>query len=148
MRRALEAPVVRARGAGGFTLLEVMIAMVILGFGLLTMALMQLTAMNGGRAGRHSTQAAVMARDQLETFQRLAWADPQLGATGGWTAPVAVDVTPDGAAGPEQSYALSWRIADTTPSWIKSIDVRVTWNEPNFNGRTLTISSTRYNDPW
>ncbi len=134
--------------ADGFTLLEVMIALAILGFGLLTMALLQLTAMNGGRAGRHATQAAVVARDQMETFQRVAWADASLVATAGWTAPVTVNNVPDGGPGTEQSYAVTWRITNVDPSWIKNVDVRVTWNEPSFPGRTLTISSTRYNDPW
>jgi prepilin-type N-terminal cleavage/methylation domain-containing protein len=146
MRRGLRARALRGRSEG-FTLIEVMIALVILAFGLITMALMQLTAMNGGRAGRHSTQAAVVARDQMELFQHLAWTDAQLNATG-WTAPTTVNSTPQGGVGTEQSYAVSWRITNVDPNWIKNVDVRVSWNEPNFTGRTLTISSTRYNDPW
>ncbi|MCC6642767.1 MAG: prepilin-type N-terminal cleavage/methylation domain-containing protein [Deltaproteobacteria bacterium] len=138
----------RDRRDAGFTLVELMIALAVLGFGLLAMTLMQLTAMSGARAGRHTTQAAVIARDQMETFQRLAWASPQLAATAGWTAPVAVTNVPDGAPGVEQSYALSWRVTNVDASWIKNIDVRVTWNEPSLAGKTLTISGTRYNDPW
>jgi type IV pilus assembly protein PilV len=145
MRRVQSGLDERAR-AQGFTLVEVMIALVILAFGLLAMAAMQLTAMSGGRAGRHSTQAAVMARDQMETFQRLAWAN--VAATGGWTAPVTVNSVPDGGSGTEQGYALSWRITNVDANWIKNVDVRMTWNEPNITGRTLTLSSTRYNDPW
>ena len=134
--------------AGGFTLIEIMIALVILGFGLLAMALMQITAMNGGRAGRHSTQAAVIARDRMEMFQRLSWADAQLAQTGGWTAPITLNNTPTEAATPEQAYQVSWRITDADPNWVKNVDVRVTWSEPNFANRTMTISSLRYNDPW
>lgn len=145
MRRADSGRNARGR-TQGFTLVEVMIALVILAFGLLAMAAMQLTAMSGGRAGRHSTQAAVVARDQMETFQRLAWAT--VAPTGGWTAPITVSSVPDGGPGTEQSYALTWRITNVDANWIKNVDVRVTWNEPNFTGRTLTLSSTRYNDPW
>ena len=104
MQRATMPRALRAR-AEGFTLLEIMIALAILGFGLLAMAAMQITAMSGGRAGRHTTQAAVMARDQMETFQRVAWSSAQLAATAGWSAPITVDNTPDGGAGAEQSYA-------------------------------------------
>jgi len=147
MQRATMSRARRAR-AEGFTLLEIMITLAILGFGLLAMAAMQMTAMSGGRAGRHTTQAGVVARDQMETFQRVAWGSAQLAATAGWTAPVAVNNTPDGGAGAEQSYAVSWRVTNVDPSWLKNVDVRVTWSEPNFAGRTLTISSTRYNDPW
>jgi type IV pilus assembly protein PilV len=147
MQRAENSRALRTR-AEGFTLLEIMITLAILGFGLLAMAAMQITAMSGGRAGRHTTQAGVVARDQMETFQRVAWGSAQLAATAGWTAPVTVNNTPDGGAGAEQSYAVSWRVTNVDPSWIKNVDVRVTWSEPNFAGRTLTISSTRYNDPW
>ncbi len=151
----------RAGGAGssGFTMIEVMIALVILGFGLLTMALMQLQALSGGRAGRHSSQAAVIARDQMETFQQLVWADvpaaidPQLVQTAGWTAPVTVNRQPTGGAGVEQAYAVTWRITDVIPvpagpTWLKNVDIRVTWSEPNFANRTVTISGVRYKDPW
>jgi len=147
MQRATTSRALRARPEG-FTLLEIMIALAILGFGLLAMAAMQITAMSGGRAGRHTSQAAVVARDQMETFQRVKWTSAQLAATVGWSAPITVNNTPDGGAGAEQSYAVSWRITNVDPSWIKNVDVRVTWNERNFAGRTLTISSTRYNDPW
>ncbi len=147
MRRAERACGPQSRSQG-FTMIEVMIALAILGFGLLAMAVMQIQALSGGRAGRHTTQAAVIARDQMETFQRLAWADAQLAQTAGWTAPVAVDNVPDGGGGIEQSYAVTWRITDVDPNWMKNVDIRVTWNEPNFAGRTLTISSMRYNDPW
>ena len=147
MQRAENSRALRTR-AEGFTLLEIMITLAILGFGLLAMAAMQITAMSGGRAGRHTTQAGVVARDQMETFQRVAWGSAQLAATAGWTAPTTVNNTPDGGAGAEQSYAVSWRVTNVDPSWIKNVDVRVTWSEPNFAGRTLTISSTRYNDPW
>ena len=134
--------------AGGFTLVEVAIALAVLGFGLLAMALMQLTAMSGARAGRHTTQAAVIARDQMETFQRVAWASAQLAATAGWTMPVIVTNVPDGGPGIEESYSVSWRVTNVDANWIKNIDVLVTWSEPTMPGKTLTISSTRYNDPW
>ena len=139
----------RSTREAGFTILEIMIAMSILAFGLLSVALMQLQAVNGSRSGRHTTQASVIARDQMETFQRLAWGAAQLAPTAGWSAPVTVDNQPDGGGGgPEQSYSVAWRVTDVDPAWIKNVDVRVTWNEPSFPNRTLTISSTRYNDPW
>ena len=144
----------RARGAGdsGFTLIEVMIAMLILGFGLIVMALMQLQAMSGGRAGRHSSQAAVIARDQMEDFQQFNWTDVAIDArliqTAGWTAPVIVNRQLDGVAGVEQAFSVAWRVTDVEAAWLKNVDVRVTWSEPNFANRTVTISGVRYKDPW
>ncbi|CAG0995059.1 hypothetical protein MYXO_02632 [Myxococcaceae bacterium] len=139
----------QTRRKDAFTMLEVVIAMAILGFGLLAVALMQLQAMNGGRAGRHSTQAAVIARDQMETFQRVPFGSATLAQTVGWSPPITVNAQPDGGAGGvEQAYAVSWRVTDVDANWVKDVDVRVTWDEPSFQGRTLTLSSTRYNDPW
>jgi prepilin-type N-terminal cleavage/methylation domain-containing protein len=139
-------------GNSGFTLIEVMIALVILGFGLLVMALMQLQALSGGRAGRHSSQAAVIARDQMEDFQQFNWTDAAVDArllqTAGWTAPVVVNRQLDGGAGVEQAFNVSWRVTDVEANWLKNVDVRVTWSEPNFANRTVTISGVRYKDPW
>ena len=45
----------------------------------------------------------------------------------------------------EQSYTLSWRIANVVPNWTRAIDVRVTWEEANDSDRSVTLSSIRYN---
>ena len=139
----------RRRSSRGFTLLEVMIALGILAVGLLSVAAAQLYAMRGGSSGRHTSDAAVVAHSQLENFQRIAFADAELAATGGLfvAAPdlaTTVVQTPDGDA-IEMTYTLSWRIADIDAA-RKSIDVRVTWDEPNRPGRQLVLSTVRYDD--
>ena len=48
-------------GNEGFTLIEAMIAMSILAFGLLALAAMQLHAMKGGASGRNTSEAADIA---------------------------------------------------------------------------------------
>lgn len=139
----------RRRSARGFTLLEVMIALGILAVGLLSVAAAQLYAMRGGASGRHSSDAAVVAHSQLENFQRIDFTDAVLTATGGAfvAAPnpsTTVVQTPDGDA-IEMTYTLSWRIADLDAA-RKTIDVRVTWNEPNRPGRQLVLSTVRHDD--
>ena len=47
--------------AQGFTLVEVMITLVILAFGLLTLALVQLQAMRQGSQGRHTGDGMAIA---------------------------------------------------------------------------------------
>jgi type IV pilus assembly protein PilV len=140
----------RARGERAFTLIEVMIALAILATGLLAVAAAQLYAMKGGRQGRHSTDAAEIAQAQLENFQRMSWTDPDLGATGGWqphpTVPALprVVVTEDGAV-VEQTYNIEVRVTNVSTS-LKSIDVRVTWDEPERPGRSYTITTMRHNE--
>ena len=58
----------RGKKEQGFTLLEVMIAMLILGMGLLTLGLAQLSAMRTANKSQAMSQALYMAEQQLDAF--------------------------------------------------------------------------------
>ncbi len=143
----------RAQADSGFTLLEVVVAMGILATGLLALAAMQLHAMRGGKTGRHTTAAAALAYTQLENFQRMTFTDPQLAQTAGWVPVGGVPLTTVVQQNPvnvvEQTYNLQWRITDlnAAPLTLKSIDVRITWAEPNRPNRDVTITTIRHDDP-
>lgn len=144
----------RARRREGMTLIEVMIAMGILSVGLLALLALQIEALESGRTGRHVTDAARIARDRLETFQRLDWGDSALQDTGGWTDPTTVTSTvrmPDGSNAPEETYEVEWRITqDSTDPNLRFIDVRVTWTEgggQNVEQKRFAMSSVRHDDP-
>jgi prepilin-type N-terminal cleavage/methylation domain-containing protein len=128
----------------GFTLLETMIAMAILGGGLLAVAVMQLQAIQLGNRGRHQTQAANVAQRRVELLQGSTWA--ALATTAGWTAPVTVNHTVnDGNIRVDQTYAVSWRISDLVGGITRSIDFKVNWDEPKRPGREYAISAVRFN---
>jgi prepilin-type N-terminal cleavage/methylation domain-containing protein len=133
----------RREAHAGFTLLEVMIALTVFALGMLTVASMNLQAMQGAKGGRDQSQAAAIAHTQMEQLQRLTWT--QVAPTG-WTAPTTRNVTvlgnPDHN---EQSYQLSWRITDVVTDWRRTIDVRVDWDDPDRPGRSVTLSGIRYN---
>ncbi len=145
MRRP-EAP--RARELrGGFTLVEITIALGVFAVGMLALAGMQLHAMRSGSSGRHATQAAAFAQGRMEQLQRLRWTDLATTA-GAFTAPILQGNNVQVLGGPddvEMTYAVDWRIADVEAGWTRSIDVRVSWDEPKRPGRSVVLSSLRYN---
>jgi len=132
----------RSRRAG-FSLIEVMVAMAILGVGLLAIAGAQLHAMQGGRSGRHTSTASLLAQAKMEELQRARWTS--IPAAAWQTTPVNVQVDDGGGAQVEQAYNVSWRITDLVLGQTRALDVRVTWNEPNRPNRIVTYSSVRFN---
>jgi prepilin-type N-terminal cleavage/methylation domain-containing protein len=128
----------------GFSLIEVMVAVTILGIGLLAVTGAQIHALRGGSSGKHSAQAGVVANSQMEILKRSHWDD--LGATP-WTPIQNVDITVNSPTGAhiEQTYELRWRIRDVVVGQTRAIDVRVQWDEPKRPGRNLTYSSVRFN---
>ncbi len=54
---------------GGFTLLEVMIALVVLSFGLLGMALLQTSALRAGQSANYRSQATILAYDLADMIR-------------------------------------------------------------------------------
>ncbi|RMG57707.1 MAG: type IV pilus modification protein PilV [Deltaproteobacteria bacterium] len=54
---------------GGFTLLEVLVALVILAVGLLGLALFQVTAISANKSGNYFAQATFIGQQRLENFR-------------------------------------------------------------------------------
>jgi len=139
----------RNPSTGGFTLIEVMIVVVILTFGLLSLAAMQIQAVRGSDQGRHASNAAAIAENKMEQLQRDPWA--AIAVTGGFIPDPALPVQQnnvqlDGTASiNESSYSVSYQITDLQPTFTRSIDVRVSWTEESGKNRSITLSSVRYN---
>ncbi len=133
------------RTAGGFTLIEVMITIGILTFGLVALAAMQIQAIHGSDRGRHATHAAAIAENKMEQLQQDPWAS--IAVTGGFVADPVVQSTVklDGATIFERTYNVSYQITDLQLTFTRAIDVQVSWTEESGEIRSVTLSSVRYN---
>jgi type IV pilus modification protein PilV len=131
----------------GFTLIEVLVAFTILAVGLLALAAMQLHALSFGRSGRHTSDAALVAYNEMERLQRLPWAHADLNPAGAWVAAPDVNVDVDSAVGvqTEQTYALRRRVTNLIPNRTRSVDVQVQWAEPDRPNRSFTLTSVVVN---
>ena len=153
----------------GFTLLELMITVSLIAVGALGLALAQLQALADGNRARHRTNAATIARDQMEYIQGMGFSEPSLAAmagTGFATPPwlknadlalaageIPLRVDRPGGAMNEIVYTVNYRVAadDGTPPnpALRVVDLEVIWNErgvsnvkPTRTGQpTVAISS-------
>lgn len=144
-----------ARERGGFSLLEVIIAMGVLSFGLLTLALLQMHALTQGAAGRHTGDAAAVGRSYIEQVHRVPWA-VLAGAPAAWQAPAwagappvvnNVVAKPGGGTDTEHSYNVDWRVTPVGASvCLRDVEVRVQWTEENVPaGKQVVLATRRYN---
>jgi type IV pilus assembly protein PilV len=141
-------PIERRRNEG-LTLIELMVALTVLSLGLLGMLTMQTQALRGSAHGKHVSEAARVAEQQMEFLTRQPWAAIPPSA---WSAPRAVN-GPTGGAGPTapQQYAVTWRVQAGPDADLRLLDVQVTWRDPELPvgapGGMYAISSVRHNDP-
>lgn len=73
----------RVTKKSGFTLLEVLIALVIFAVGILGVATMQISSIQGNSHGRQVSEASSVISDRIETLLSLDYDDPLLADTDG-----------------------------------------------------------------
>ncbi len=147
----------KRRGCAGFSLIEVIVAMGVLSFGLMTLSVMQLEALSQGSAGKHSVDAAAVGRTYLEQAHRVPWSVLDTAETvGSWTVPswagasasydVNIDM-PGGGTATEHTYTIQWEVNDVGSGLcLRDVEVRVSWMEPNRpTPKTLDFATRRYN---
>ena len=144
------------RSTQGFSLLEVVIAMGVLGFGILTLALMQVAALKQGAAGRHTADAASIGRTYAEQLHRIPWSVLDAAAGGGWQnpswtgAPATVTTqvaNPSGGTDVEHSYTVQWQVSDVAgTTCLRDVEIRVDWAEENAPAGKQSILATRRYD--
>ena len=111
----------RPIGEKGFTLLEVIVAISILTFGLLAVASMQMTAIRGNYNASNITEATTVAQDRLENLMGLLYSDPLLVPGNGLS-----DPSPPSPSG----YTITYDVLDNNPMMnTRLIAVTVQWQD-------------------
>jgi prepilin-type N-terminal cleavage/methylation domain-containing protein len=140
-------------GRGGFTLIELMITLTVLGSGLLAMLVLQTQALKDGARGKHATGAAMVARDQLERIVNTPFSDADLQPDDWKTPPwlddpapdlndgeVAVRVTQPSGSTIEKVYTVWYKVtADPGGNAeLRLLDLEVVWNEAQISNNRPT----------
>ena len=142
------------RKSAGMTLVETTCALGILAVGVLAMMAAQVTALQQNNRGRHTTEAAQIARDQMEFIQRLPWTHASVAPSAGWQLPRIVTQTVQRASGQtgyaEESFTTDWRVQPGANPNLRRVEVRVQWTEDASGGgtagnRSIVMSTLKAN---
>jgi prepilin-type N-terminal cleavage/methylation domain-containing protein len=130
----------RARPACGFTLIEVMMAMLLVSFAMLAVGAAQIQSLRSGADTDNRSQAMYLAEDQLSRFMGMSIAGLPINCTASFCNdplnPIQVssysldpNVRNPAGVGETQRYERSWRIDTPAPltGEARRITVRVSW---------------------
>ena len=111
----------------GFTLIEVLIAIVILSVGLLGMAALTVGVINGNRFSNDLTTATTLAQDKMEDVRRLGYSD-------------VIAETKAACASPYSEYERKVEVsADDPATGMKTITVTTYWDSDGHSVELKTI---------
>ncbi len=102
----------------GFTLIEILLAVVVLSVGILGLAALQISAFKGNAAAMKMTDGVAWATEQAEILMSADYTDTMLDI--GDHSPI--------HRGANNKYAISWNVADTGNN-TKKITITVNWSE-------------------
>jgi type IV pilus assembly protein PilV len=134
--------IIRSEQAG-FTLLEVLVAVVIFTIGILSVNAMQIAAIGGNTAANRITQSTTWASDRVESLLGLDYGDTVLndGNGDGDAGLDDVGASADGnLTSPDSKYSIYWNVSDDSPFiGVKTIRVIINTLE---KGVTKSVSMT------
>ena len=131
----------RRRESGGFSLLEVMIALSILGFGMLAASVGQISALKTNRQSRSQTLSMYLAEQQMEAFQSMSGADVVAAiADPSYPNDPTNPIDPDPGDDDVTTFNRRWFItADSPEDGVITIRVEVDWVDPLGFTRTTEL---------
>lgn len=117
---------------GGFTLIEILIAITIFAIGILGATSMQIMSLQTNAKANRKTEALAVASEQMETLINQDYADIDSSQND-------VVIGDDANENVSDVYTLSWNVADDSPvNDTKTITVTVTWNYKGQHTETIS----------
>lgn len=130
------------KSIAGVSMVEVVIALAILGFGMLGVAAAQLNAFQNSDVSRERAVAYSLAQQQVEAFQAMSTtAIEAIRTDAGYPNDPANPIDPDVNDGNAITYNRSWTITPDTPEDdVYTVQVNVAWNGAR-GAQTVTIEA-------
>lgn len=113
----------------GYTLIEILIALTLFSVGMLAVASMQISGIQGNATSKWTSEASSWTADRIEQFLPLDYDDTDLS---------------NGSHGPvtQGIYEITWDVTENAPiNNVKTIDVTVDWED---RGMDKTTTFTTY----
>ncbi len=122
-------------------MIEVMIALAVLGFGMLGVAAVQISAFRATAQSRERTLAHELAQQQLEIFQQMSTTSLETIRAAGVNDPLN-PIDPDPNDAQLMSFARTWAITPDTPEPdVYTIMVTVAWTDARGAQRTVQLET-------
>jgi prepilin-type N-terminal cleavage/methylation domain-containing protein len=138
-----------AGSKAGFTLIEVLVAIVILTVGLLAVGTMQISAIRGNFMSGNTSIALSLASEKMEDllnkdYNHADLGDSVTGNNSSLTSTTSVDheenISEEGVVGAGSFYRRIWNIGDQASPTTKNVTVMVAWEN---NKHRVTIASIK-----
>jgi Tfp pilus assembly protein PilV len=129
----------RSRGRqAGFTLIEALIALLVMAFGMLSLSGMQLSLSRGSDIAKQRTEAMRLAQRKIDEYRSFT----SIAAAGGHTIvwdTLATGVTENVTT--NATYAVTTNLGGAITDAMRPISVAVTWTDRGNQAQSITISS-------
>jgi prepilin-type N-terminal cleavage/methylation domain-containing protein len=118
------------RRQNGFSLIEVMVAVVLLAVGLMAFAGLEVLAVRNSTFSKDYGKANTYAQQKVEELKGTAWTSVACGS----------DTL-------EEKFTRTWTVTITEENIMQTVAVNVTWVDPSYGTKQVNLQTDLYSNP-